>query len=144
DDIRTEYHPCSGIPMKTDRFADFCWHTMTGSQVPENTTPWELFASHIEFNFAELILEANLTKLQTNELISLIRHTAIERFLVTNYDGICKMWDAASPCHANIMILIPHRDQEHNFDVWYRLLWDWAYDLLKDPRLGPHFIFDAQ
>ncbi|KAG2028516.1 hypothetical protein BDR03DRAFT_1076434, partial [Suillus americanus] len=42
------------------------------------------------------------------------------------------------------VISVPHRDQEHNFDVWYRPLWDWACDLLKDPRLGPHFVFDAQ
>ncbi|KAG1891823.1 uncharacterized protein F5891DRAFT_986524 [Suillus fuscotomentosus] len=96
------------------------------------------------------------------------------------------MWDVASPCHANFkkkVISVPHRDQEHNFNVWYcyshykrspedagldpylqkdlrpllpvnryhrsppqtyRLLWDWACDLLKDPCLCPHFMFDAQ
>jgi hypothetical protein len=42
------------------------------------------------------------------------------------------------------VISVLHRDQEHNFDVWYRPLWDWACDLLKDPHLGPHFVFDAQ
>ncbi|KAG1833209.1 hypothetical protein F4604DRAFT_2019034, partial [Suillus subluteus] len=148
DDIRTEYHPRSGIPTKTNRFGDFRCHTNTAhSQVPQNTTPWEPFGSRIDFDFAELILKANLTKLQTNELISLIRRTAFERLSVTDYDGICKMWDAASPRHANFkkeVISVPHRDQEHNFDVWYRPLWDWACDLLKDPRLGPHFVFDAQ
>ncbi|KAG1874972.1 hypothetical protein F4604DRAFT_2009023 [Suillus subluteus] len=148
DDIRTEYHPRSGIPTKTNRLGDFRCHTNTAhSQVPQNTTPWEPFGSRIDFDFAELILKANLTKLQTNELISLIRRTAFERLSVTDYDGICKMWDAASPRHANFkkeVISVPHRDQEHNFDVWYRPLWDWACDLLKDPRLGPHFVFDAQ
>ncbi|KAG1888071.1 hypothetical protein F4604DRAFT_1877317 [Suillus subluteus] len=146
DDIRTEYHPHSGIPMKTDRFGDFRCHTNTAhSQVPQNTTPWE--PSRINFDFAELILKANLTKLQTNELIALIHCTAFERLSVTDYDGICKMWDATSPRHANFkkeVISVPHRDQEHNFDVWYRPLWDWACDLLKDPCLGPHFVFDAQ
>ncbi|KAG2064031.1 hypothetical protein BDR04DRAFT_1036403, partial [Suillus decipiens] len=147
DDIRAEYHLRSGIPTKTDHFADFCCHTTAHSQVPENTTPWELFASRIDFDFAELILKANLTKLQTNELIALIRHAAFERFSVTDYDGICKMWDAASPRHANFkkeVISVPHRDQKHKFDVWYRPLWDWTCDLLKDPRVGPHFVFDAQ
>ncbi|KAG1904003.1 uncharacterized protein F5891DRAFT_977514 [Suillus fuscotomentosus] len=124
DDIRTEHHP-----------------------LPENTIPWEPFASHIDSNFAELILKAKLTKLQMNELIGLIRCTVLEKFSVTNYDSICKMWDVASPCHANFkkkVISVPHRDQEHNFNVWYRLLWDWACDLLKDPCLGLHFMFDAQ
>ncbi|KAG1845332.1 hypothetical protein F4604DRAFT_1688780 [Suillus subluteus] len=271
DDIRTEYHPHSGIPMKTDRFGDFHCHTNTAhSQVPQNTTPWEPFSckkraegargkvkcgkakvqkgekarrtgmvvravhkcremglkmttdtciawnslvidgdcqklscktkmkvlresaqgaretrqaragmlrvvressalmahfagelcmmcrmagdmievaygvgqqvrekrakraggnaacctgkdsslyisSRINFDFAELILKANLTKLQTNELIALIHCTAFERLSVTDYDGICKMWDATSPRHANFkkeVISVPHRDQE--------------------------------
>ncbi|KAG1731406.1 hypothetical protein EDB19DRAFT_2008263 [Suillus lakei] len=147
DDIRTEYHPHSGIPTKTDHFADFRCHTAAPSLVSENTTPWEPFSSRIDFDFAELILKANLTKLQTNELIGLIRRAVLERFSVTDYDGICKLWDAASSRHAKFkkeVISVPHRDQEHNFDVWYRPLWDWACDLLKDPRLGPHFVFDAQ
>ncbi|KAG1884643.1 hypothetical protein F4604DRAFT_1878660 [Suillus subluteus] len=147
DDIRTEYHPRSGIPIKTDHFADFRCHAAAPSLICENTTPWEPFTSRIDFDFAELVLKANLTKLQTNELISLIRCSALERFSVTDYDGICKLWDAASSRHAKFkkeVISVPHRDQEHDFDVWYRPLWDWACDLLKDPRLGPHFMFDAQ
>ncbi|KAG1813073.1 hypothetical protein DFJ58DRAFT_850692, partial [Suillus subalutaceus] len=147
DNIRTEYHPCSGIPMKTDHFANFCCHTAAPLLVCENTTPWEPFTSRIDFDFTELVLKANLTKLQTNEPISLIHRSALERFSVIDYDGICKLWDAASSCHAKFkkeVILVPHRDQEHDFDVWYRPLWDWACDLLKDPRLGPHFVFDAQ
>ena len=28
--------------------------------------------------------------------------------------------------------------------MWYRSLWDWACDLLKDPCIGLHFVFDAQ
>ncbi|KAG1842161.1 hypothetical protein DFJ58DRAFT_844771 [Suillus subalutaceus] len=147
DNIKTEYHPRSGIPMKTDHFADFCCHTAAPSLVRENTTPWEPFTSRIDFDFTELVLKANPTKLQTNELISLIRRSALKRFSVTDYDGICKLWDTASSRHAKFkkeVISVPHRDQEHDFDVWYRPLWDWACDLLKDPRLGPHFVFDAQ
>ncbi|KAG1878522.1 hypothetical protein C8R48DRAFT_745205 [Suillus tomentosus] len=147
DNIKTEYHLHSGIAMKINHFADFCRHTATCSQVPENLTPWEPFSSCIDFDFAELVLKANLTKVQTNELISLIRHTAFEQFSVTDYDGVCMMWDAASPRHAKFkkeVISVSHRDQEHTFDVWYRPLWDWACDLLKDHRLGPHFVFDAQ
>ncbi|KAG1818101.1 uncharacterized protein BJ212DRAFT_1446567 [Suillus subaureus] len=132
DDIRTEYHQCSGIPIKTDHFADFHCHTAAPSLIPKNTTPWEPFSLHIDFNFAELILKANLTKLQMNELISLICHAVLERFSVINYDGICKLWDAASSCHAKFkkeVISVPHKDQEQNFDIWYRSLWDWACDL---------------
>ncbi|KAG2103174.1 hypothetical protein BD769DRAFT_1630901 [Suillus cothurnatus] len=147
DDIKTEYHLHSGVATKIDHFADFRRHTATCSQVPENLTPWEPFSSRIDFDFAELVLKANLTKVQTNELISLIRCAAFEQFSVTDYDGVCTMWDAASPRHAKFqkeVISVSHRDQEHTFDIWYRPLWDWACDLLKDHRLGPHFVFDAQ
>ncbi|KAG1908350.1 uncharacterized protein F5891DRAFT_1124177 [Suillus fuscotomentosus] len=147
DDIKTEYHLRSGIITKIDHFADFCCHTATCSQVPENLTPWEPFSSHIDFDFVELVLKANLTKVQTNELISLICRTAFEQFSVTDYNGVCTMWDAAFPHHAKFkkeVISVSHRDQDHTFDVWYRLLWDWACDLLKDHRLGLHFVFDAQ
>ncbi|KAG2156529.1 uncharacterized protein EDB93DRAFT_1101423 [Suillus bovinus] len=147
NDIKTKYHPRSGIAMKIDHIADFHHHAATCSQVPENLIPWEPFSSRIDFNFVELVLKTNLTKVQTNELISLICHTAFEQFSVTDYNSICKMWDAASPRHAKFkkeVILVSHRDQEYTFDVWHRPLWDWACDLLKDHRLGPHFVFDAQ
>ena len=28
--------------------------------------------------------------------------------------------------------------------MWFQSLWDWACDLLKDLRIGLHFVFDAQ
>ncbi|KAG2058240.1 hypothetical protein BDR06DRAFT_980503 [Suillus hirtellus] len=97
---------------------------------------WEPFSSCIDFDFAELVLKANLTKVQTNKLISLIHCTAFEQFSVTDYDGVLQF--------KKEVILVLHREQEHTFDVWYRLLWDWACYLLKDHHLGLHFVFDAQ
>ncbi|KAG1721425.1 uncharacterized protein EDB91DRAFT_1240309 [Suillus paluster] len=147
DDIKTEYHPHSGTTTKIDRFSDFHCCTADRSRPPDNSTPWEPFRLCLDFDFAELVLNANLTKLQTNDLIGLIHHTAFEKFSLTDHDGICKLWDAASPHHTNFkkeVISVPHRNQEHTFDFWHRPLWDWACDLLKDPHLGPHFVFDAQ
>jgi hypothetical protein len=104
DDIKTKYHLRSGIATKIDHFADFHHHTATCSQVPKNLTPWEPFSSHIDFDFVELVLKANLTKVQTNELISLIHRAAFEQFSVTDYNGVCTMWDAASPRHAKVSL----------------------------------------
>jgi len=28
--------------------------------------------------------------------------------------------------------------------MWYRPLWDWVNDLLNDPLLAPHFVWDAE
>jgi len=42
------------------------------------------------------------------------------------------------------MISVPFADKSWDFDVYYRDLWEWATDLLRDPCLFPHFTFDAQ
>lgn len=42
------------------------------------------------------------------------------------------------------MISIPFADKSWDFDVYYRDLWEWATDLLRDPHLFPYFHFDAQ
>jgi hypothetical protein len=37
-----------------------------------------------------------------------------------------------------------YEDKSWDFEVYYRDLWEWAADLLRDPRLFPHLTFDAQ
>jgi hypothetical protein len=105
DDIRTEYHPRSTLPTRVDCFADFRRHTDTRSKLPENSTPWSPFGSRLDFEVAELTLQAHLTKEQTNTLIGLIRRSAFEKFSLTDYDGICKIWDAAASRHADVSLL---------------------------------------
>jgi len=31
-----------------------------------------------------------------------------------------------------------------NFKVFFRPLWDWALDLLRDEILAPHFVWEAE
>ncbi|KAG2056752.1 hypothetical protein BDR06DRAFT_879276, partial [Suillus hirtellus] len=106
------------------------------------------FLSRIDFDFVELVLKAKLTKVQTNELISLIHCTAFEQFSVTDYDSVCTMWDAASPYHAKVSLnpMTCYTSLTINFQVQFKKepLWDWACDLLKDHHFSPHFVFDAQ
>lgn len=39
---------------------------------------------------------------------------------------------------------VKYKKEERSFDVHYRPLWDWALDLLREPSLSPHFVWDAQ
>lgn len=39
---------------------------------------------------------------------------------------------------------MPFRGVDQTFPFFHRSLWDWAVDLLQDPEVGPHFVFDAQ
>ncbi|KAG1785854.1 uncharacterized protein HD556DRAFT_1450294 [Suillus plorans] len=41
-------------------------------------------------------------------------------------------------------ISVPLGNEVREFDMHYRPLWDWVLDLLRDKRLAPHFVFDAQ
>jgi hypothetical protein len=42
------------------------------------------------------------------------------------------------------MISVPYDGTIREFDLHYRNLWEWATDLLRDPQLFPHMVFDAQ
>ncbi|KAI6127987.1 hypothetical protein EDD16DRAFT_1690555 [Pisolithus croceorrhizus] len=89
-----------------------------------STDPWYPFRSRLDFEFAELALEAALNKEQVNRLLRLMK--SIRRRAST--------WRAASH----------HMTAPQEFTMYYRSLWDWACGLLKHPSIGPHFVFDAQ
>ncbi|KAG1850125.1 hypothetical protein F4604DRAFT_1934564 [Suillus subluteus] len=71
DDIKVDYHPHSQIPSTIHHFADFsCTRPMEAS-VPWSHTPWEPFWTQLDFEVAEIALEAALNTDQTNRLLSL-------------------------------------------------------------------------
>ncbi|KAG1903934.1 uncharacterized protein F5891DRAFT_1184876 [Suillus fuscotomentosus] len=41
-------------------------------------------------------------------------------------------------------VKVPYKKEERVFEVHARPLWDWALDLLDNPLLAPHFVWDAQ
>ncbi|KAG1838310.1 hypothetical protein F4604DRAFT_1997251 [Suillus subluteus] len=117
DDIKCEYHPSSGIAP--------------------------------EFEIAELALEACLNNDQTDRLIKFCNRCASwqKKFTFQNHKDIHKRWDAVSHRTTGFtqdVISVPYDDTIRQFDLYYRDLWEWAADLLRDPRLFPHMVFDAQ
>ena len=42
------------------------------------------------------------------------------------------------------MVSVPYLKTEHEFEVHVHPLMDWALNLLKDPSIGPHAVFDAE
>ncbi|KAH0580608.1 hypothetical protein H2248_002097 [Termitomyces sp. 'cryptogamus'] len=64
--FKVEYHPHSGILLKIGFYSDcFPHHTIP----PPNFKPWKPFKSQLDFEIAELELEAALSKSQLNCLI---------------------------------------------------------------------------
>ncbi|KAG1858282.1 hypothetical protein C8R48DRAFT_748763 [Suillus tomentosus] len=149
DDIKVEHHPNSGIPTKVHAFGDFKRHPAHYSSwsAPEpDAQPWRPFKSRLEFDIAEIALEAALNNAQTDRLLDICCRCAqqSEKFTFQNHKDVRAKWDAASQRFTKDVVSIPFADASWDFDVYYRDLWEWATDLLHDPYLFPHFHFDAQ
>ncbi|KAG2117609.1 hypothetical protein DEU56DRAFT_874099 [Suillus clintonianus] len=149
DDIRVEYHPHSQLPSTTHRFSEFSRSCPTEDYVPRNNSPWEPFRTRLDFEIAEIALEAAMTKDQTNRLLDLVHRSASgnDSFTLQNHDEVRSLWELASQRYTkfqNDKVSVPHGQEVYEFEMHYRPLWDWALDLLQDRRLAPHFVFDAQ
>ncbi|EGO30670.1 hypothetical protein SERLADRAFT_364543 [Serpula lacrymans var. lacrymans S7.9] len=148
DDIKTEYHPTSGRTAKVDHFSDFK-RGFSGKARIKNSCPWQPFKSRVDFEFAEVALEAALNKDQINRLVKVI-HQSIQdpgSFTLKDQSDLYETWKIAS--HAltpfeKTVINVPYQGKDHSFDVHFRSLWDWALDLLGNPHLSEHFVFDAE
>jgi len=72
-----------------------------------NKHPWAPFKSRLEFEIAELALEACLNNDQTDRLIMLCNRCASqsEKFTFKNHKDICKRWDAVSHCTTGVFLI---------------------------------------
>ncbi|KAG2741161.1 hypothetical protein P692DRAFT_201727134 [Suillus brevipes Sb2] len=153
DTFKTEYHPNSGRAPCIETFSAF-GHPLeadsdTSSLPIVDNEPWQPFMCRADFEFAELAHQAALNKDQTNKMLQLIwqiveGHT---KFTFRSHAEVSKAWDRAAtqmtPFQKDV-ISVPYKKEELEFDVHTRPLWDWAMDLLEDPLLAPHFVWDAQ
>ncbi|KAI9450373.1 hypothetical protein HD554DRAFT_2044235 [Boletus coccyginus] len=160
DDIHVEYHPHSGRAPKISPFGEFTHEHLHVPLAPEDDRePWHPFCTLMDFEVSELALEVALNKDQTTRLIKLLQwiYDKHERCTLQNYDELRNTWDAAgsrltplsstqSVQFQDTMVSVQYQNEpeRREFPMWSQSLWDWACDLLKDPRIGLHFIFDAQ
>ncbi|KIK18571.1 hypothetical protein PISMIDRAFT_14280 [Pisolithus microcarpus 441] len=151
NDIHIEYHPNAAIPPQEIPFTKFArGHRLRAYKPNMSTDPWYPFRSHLDFEFAELALEAALNKEQVNCLLCLMKsiRSVGEVFTLNEYNDLQSTWWAAShrmTAFTKEVVCINSMDGEpQEFTMYYRSLWDWACGLLKHPSIGLHFIFDAQ
>ncbi|KAG2750897.1 hypothetical protein P692DRAFT_201839120 [Suillus brevipes Sb2] len=70
-----------------------------------------------------------------------------EKFTFRTHKDIHNRWETASHRLTGFtqdMISVPYDGTIREFDLHYRNLWKWATDLLRDPQLFPHMVFDVQ
>ncbi|KAI6018516.1 hypothetical protein BKA83DRAFT_4127720 [Pisolithus microcarpus] len=117
-DFKTEFHPRSKHSTLHQSFEEF------GQQNPEHivaldSEPWHPFASEGDYIFAMIAVEAGLSSTQSS-----VTTNAIMQFL--------------------FKITVPYKGEDVMLQVHICPLWDWALDLLQNPSLALHFIWDAQ
>ncbi|KAG1771406.1 hypothetical protein EV702DRAFT_977341 [Suillus placidus] len=149
DDIKVEHHPSSGIKTTVHPFETFKCRPAPSLVPPPDRRPWYPFQSRLEFEVAEIALEAALNNEQTDRLIKICQRCATgkEKFTFLNHKDIHNKWEAASHRITKFtkeVISIPYDGKLWDFYVHYRDLWELATDLLGDCSLFPHFTFDAQ
>ncbi|KAG2145458.1 uncharacterized protein EDB93DRAFT_1241120 [Suillus bovinus] len=137
DDIRTEYHPNSGIPAQTRTFSTFQRDLLQDPPTPD-VQPWVPFQCQLDFEVAELAHEATLSQPRIKRLIDLLHCSKQEPFSLCNYKDIQNIKFQKQT------IRVPYDGVDQEFTLYYWDLWDWVCDLLRDPYLGPQFTFDAQ
>jgi hypothetical protein len=97
DSIKTEYHPHSARPHRIEKFEDYKERDTTNIPLP-STDPWRPFQSKVDFEFAEIVLEACLSKNQAEKLISIVQRcqTGDEQLNIGSHKQLCETWDQAS------------------------------------------------
>ncbi|KIK25721.1 hypothetical protein PISMIDRAFT_9458 [Pisolithus microcarpus 441] len=147
-DFKTEFHPRSKRSTLYQSFEDF------GQQNPEHivaldSEPWRPFASEGDYIFATIAVEAGLSSTQVDSLLTLVHRIGKGTASITlvNDAGLRTALDRAASQltpFSKFEITAPYKGEDVMFQVHMRPLWDWALDLLQNPSLAPHFIWDAQ
>ncbi|KAG1796238.1 uncharacterized protein HD556DRAFT_1431370 [Suillus plorans] len=145
---KTEYHPKSGRATSIETFSTFR-HNQDQQPPIIDEEPWQPFSCHADFEFAELAHNAALNKDHTDALLQLIWRIVDGQANITfkSHRDFSVAWDRATgqmtPFEKHT-ITTWHKWEDLVFHVYTCPLWDWALDLLQDPLLAPHFVWDAQ
>ncbi len=99
NNIKTEYHPHSGQETVVMAFENFTRARSSTYQPPRDDKPWRPFASRTDFEFAELVLDAALSKKQVNALLKLVHRIkqGEDSLTFTTYNDVQQAWADASP-----------------------------------------------
>ncbi|KAG2137820.1 hypothetical protein BD769DRAFT_1351482 [Suillus cothurnatus] len=142
-EFKTEYHPRSGCPTLFQAFDEFRVPP-EAQQVPIDEKPWHPFRSRADFEFSEIALDAALNKSQIDALLNLILRVSQGHAEITlkNEADLSKAWDNAA-AELTPVFPVTYKKNDQVYEVHARPIWDWALDLLDNPLLAPHFVWDA-
>ncbi|KIK32474.1 hypothetical protein CY34DRAFT_101437, partial [Suillus luteus UH-Slu-Lm8-n1] len=148
-EFKTVYHPSAHREPLLQSFEEFGINSCPEEELPVDEEPWRPFCSCGDFEFAEIALSAALNKSHIDSLLGLIGHISRgeSRVTFTNDNELRKAWEHATAQVTPFVkhdITVPYKKEQRVYETHALPLWDWALDLLANPLLAPHFVWDAQ
>ncbi|THU90821.1 hypothetical protein K435DRAFT_675329, partial [Dendrothele bispora CBS 962.96] len=149
NDIKTQFHPNSGIPPKVHSFEEFGHRKVSETPVPLDFSPWRPFQSRLDFEVSEFALQAGLSDNLTTDLIDLLQRCCDQRekFTIKSSSEMKQLWDLASVKSLKFeksSIAVEYQGKPKDFDVHYRPLWDWVEEIATNQDLSSEIVWDAQ
>ncbi|KAI6146925.1 hypothetical protein BKA82DRAFT_35708 [Pisolithus tinctorius] len=146
-DFKTEFHPCSNTPSLFQSQEEF--GQRAAATMAPDPHPWCPFIEEGDYLFAEIALQVGLNASQINGLLSLISRIVQGKANVTLWNDVDLQhaWDRAAmqvTPFTRHNVTAPYKGENLTFPVYACSLWEWALDLLSNPLLAPHFVWDAQ
>ncbi|KAG2056063.1 hypothetical protein BDR06DRAFT_970497 [Suillus hirtellus] len=164
-EFKMKYHPRSAHTTLYQMFDKFSI-TQEMQHAPVDKEPWHPFRSYRDFEFSEIVLDATLNKSQINALLELIllyaprallqilgwyftslalSHTQAQ-ITLKNESDLLRAWNNAvaelTPFSKHkVPVIYKRKEQEYEVHIWP--VWDWALNLLDNPLLTLHFVWDA-
>ncbi|THH16568.1 hypothetical protein EUX98_g9282 [Antrodiella citrinella] len=148
NDIKIQYHPHSKRATKVLDHEDYRRISQTSRPQP-NERPWRPFRTRGDFEFAELALDAGLNSPQTDAFLAYIHRVLSGQAKLTlqSSGDLNKVWESAADLHVlfrQVTVSTEYKDQIRKYPFFYRPIWDWALETLRNPTFAPHFEWDAQ
>ncbi|KAJ8688724.1 hypothetical protein PTI98_013483 [Pleurotus ostreatus] len=152
DDIKCEYHPLSERITEVHHFHEYSMQVKQPIDYIINNEPWRPFRTCRDFEFASLTITQSLTKKAVDSLLELT-YGAVGKdpsrgvLTLQSYDEMMNIWKLAAnkmPGFTKMPVSDVYKGESLTYDVWRRPVWDWIMKLVQDPRLAPHFEWDAK
>ncbi|TFK18308.1 hypothetical protein FA15DRAFT_603515, partial [Coprinopsis marcescibilis] len=112
--------------------------------------PWQPFRTRLDFEVASFMRDNHLSRPQQARLLALMRESIEKQgsFTIEDCRDLDNTWTAARTAASRGLskhtITIPYKDENIDFDVWTRPIWDWVKELLEDRSIVSRFEWDAQ
>ncbi|KAL7278666.1 hypothetical protein ACG7TL_007667 [Trametes sanguinea] len=148
DTIKIEYHPHSGIGVRTVPFEEFQRYHAPQADPPLERQPWFPYRSRTDFEFAKFILDASLSRKEVDRLLKLIHcvREGKDQLSFHSYTDIQKGWAAVStkltPFTKHI-IDVPYKNEMRSYPLWTRDVWEYLKDILRNPYLVSRMDWNA-